>query len=376
MATSISDRTTTSERRRAAPRSPRRYAVRMAVREFRDDQCTDVAAALTYYAILAIFPAGIALVSLLGVVGQANTSVNAVIDVLRPLVSADTLDSVRTALEGVASSPGAGIGLVVGVLGALWSASAWVRAFGRAMNRIYECDEGRPFWKLRPWMFLVTLVSILLVAAILVLVVVSGSLASSIGDQLGVGSQALVVWRIAKWPVVVVLAVVLVAFLYWATPNVRPARFRLLSPGAVTALVVWVAASVGLALYVARFASYDRTYGSLAGVVVAMLFLWISHLALLFGAELDSELERRRELRAGLPAEQTLQLPPRDTRTIHRTRRKRRRNLERGRAVRMQALREQAHERYGERRGPSEGAEDEHDGSTTTATREYEEARR
>jgi membrane protein len=347
----------------------------MAVREFGDDQCTDGAAALTYYAILAIFPAGIALVSLLGVVGQTNSSVNTVIDVLRPLVSADTLDSVRTALEGVASSPGVGIGLVVGVLGALWSASGWVSAFGRAMNRIYECDEGRPFWKLRPWMFLVTLVSILLVAAILVMVVVSGSLATSIGDQLGVGSQALLVWRIAKWPAVAVLAVVLVAFLYWATPNVRPEKFRLLSPGAVTALAVWVAASVGFAFYVARFASYDRTYGSLAGVVVTLLFLWISHLALLFGAELDSELERRRELRAGLPAEQTLQLPPRDTRTIHKTHRKRRKNLERGRAVRMQALREQAHERYGERRVPADG-DDAHDGSTTTATRDYEEARR
>jgi membrane protein len=185
----------------------------------------------------------------------------------------------------------------------------------------------------------------------------------------------LLVWRIAKWPAVAVLAVVLVAFQYWATPNVRPEKFRLLSPGAVTALAVWVAASVGFAFYVARFASYDRTYGSLAGVVVTLLFLWISHLALLFGAELDSELERRRELRAGLPAEQTLQLPPRDTRTIHKTHRKRRKNLERGRAVRMQALREQAHERYGERRVPADG-DDAHDGSTTTATRDYEEARR
>jgi membrane protein len=315
-------------------------------------------------------------VSLLGVVGQANSSVNTVIDVLRPLVSADTLDSVRTALEGVASSPGAGIGLVVGVLGALWSASAWVGAFGRAMNRIYECDEGRPFWKLRPWMFLVTLVSILLVATILVMVVVSGSLATSIGDQLGVGSQAVLVWRIAKWPAAAGLAVVLVAFLYWATPNVRPERFRLLSPGAVTALVVWLAASVGFGFYVARFSSYDRTYGSLAGVVVTLMFLWISHLALLFGAELDSELERRRELRAGLPAEQTLQLRPRDTRIIHKAHRKRRQDLERGRAIRMQALREQAHERYGERRGSADGGEGADDGRTTTATREYEEARR
>ena len=376
MATSTSDRTVTSERRRAAPRNTRRYAVRMAVREFGVDQCTDLAAALTYYAILSIFPAAIALVSVLGVVGQANSSVNTVIDVLRPLVSADTLDSVRTALEGVATSPGAGIGLVVGVLGALWSASAWVGAFGRAMNRIYECDEGRPFWKLRPWMFLVTLVSILLVATILVMVVVSGSLATSLGDQLGVGSQAVLVWRIAKWPAMALLAVVLVAFLYWATPNVRPERFRLLSPGAVTALVVWVAASVGFAFYVAHVASYDRTYGSLAGVVVTLLFLWISHLALLFGAELDSELERRRELRAGLPAEQTLQLPPRDTRTIHKAHRKRRRDLERGRAVRMQALREQAHERYGAGHVPSGDAGGADDGSTTTARRDYEEARR
>jgi membrane protein len=201
--------------------------------------------------------------------------------------------------------------------------------------------------------------------------VVSGSLAASIGDQVGAGPQALAVWRIAKWPVLGVLAIVLVAFLYWATPNVRPAKFRLLSPGAVTALVVWVAASVGFAFYVVNFSSYDRTYGSLAGVAVTLLFLWISHLALLFGAELDSELERRRELRAGLPAEQTLQLQPRDTRTIRKARGKRRKSLEQGREIRMQALRDQAHEQY------REGQDEEKTGdeAETVPRRDYEEAK-
>jgi membrane protein len=313
------------------------YVLRKTRREFGDDQCTDLAAALTYYSVLALFPAAIALVSLLGVVGQAQNSVNTVLDVLRPLVSANTLGTVKPALDQIAHSPGAGLALVLGVLGALWSASGYVSAFGRAMNRIYDIDEGRPFWKLRPVMLLVTLVAILLVALVLVMLIVSGPLATSIGNQIGLGSQALTVWNILKWPVIVVIVMMVVAMLYYATPNVKQPKFRWLSIGAAVAILIWVVASVVFAFYVATFGSYNKTYGSLAGVVVGLLWLWITNVALLLGAEIDSELERGRQLQAGIAAERDLQLPPRDTRGIRKARKKEQKDIERGRRIREQA---------------------------------------
>jgi membrane protein len=316
------------------------YVLRKTVREFGDDHCTDLAAALTYYAVLSLFPAAIAVISLLGVIGQGKQSVDNVMKVLEPLVSTSTLDTVRPALENVATSPGAGIGLLVGVLGALWSASGYVGAFGRAMNAVYEIDEGRPFWKLRPLTLLVTLVALLLAACVLVMLVVSGPLADSIGSVIGLGSQAVTAWNIAKWPVLVLFVVLIVALLYHATPNVKQPRFRWLSVGAFVAIVVWVLASVAFAFYVATFGSYDKTYGSLAGAVVGLLWLWITNCALLFGAELDSELERGRELQAGMAAEEELQLPARDTRGIRKARSKEQKDIARGRAIREQAERD------------------------------------
>jgi membrane protein len=318
-----------------------KYVARKTYREFGDDQCTDLAAGLTYYAVLSLFPAAIALISLLGVVGQGGKSVDKVIEVLRPLVSSDTLDTVRTALEHVATSQGAGVGLVLGLLGALWSASGYVGAFGRAMNTVYETDEGRPFWKLRPWTTLITPAALRLVACVLVMLIVSGPLADSIGGVIGLGSQAVTVWNIAKWPVIVVFVVLIVAMLYYATPNVKQPRFRWLSIGAVVAIVTWIVASVLFALYVATFGSYDKTYGSLAGVIAGLLWLWITNVALLFGAELDSELERGRELQAGIAAEQQLQLPARDTRGIRKARKKEQKDIARGRAIREQATHEE-----------------------------------
>lgn len=313
------------------------YVMRKTIREFGDDHCTDLAAALTYYAVLSLFPAAIAVISLLGVVGQGQNSVDRVIEVLRPLVSPSTLSTVQPALEHVATSPGAGIGLVVGIVGALWSASGYVGAFGRAMNAVYEIDEGRPFWKLRPLTLLVTLVALLLVACVLVMLIVSGPLADSIGTVIGLGSQAVTAWNIAKWPVLVVFVVLIVAILYHATPNVKQPRFRWLSVGAVVAIVVWVLASVAFAFYVKTFGSYDKTYGSLAGAVVGLLWLWITNLALLLGAELDSELERGRQLQAGIAAERELQLPARDTRRIRKAHKKEQKDIARGRAIREQA---------------------------------------
>jgi membrane protein len=313
------------------------YVLRKTWREFGDDHCTDLAAGLTYYAVLALFPAAIAMVSLLGVVGQAHNSVKTVLDVLRPLVSPSTLKTIEPALTNIANSPGAGIGLIIGLLGALWSASGYVSAFGRAMNAIYEIDEGRPFWKLRPVTLLVTLVAILLVALVLVMLIVSGPLASSLGSVIGLSSQAVTVWNIVKWPVIVLFVVLIVAILYHATPNVKQPKFRWVSVGAFVAIIIWILASVAFAFYVATFGSYNKTYGSLAGAVVGLLWLWITNVALLLGAELDSELERGRQLQAGIAAERELQLPARDTRGIRKAQKKEQKDIERGRRIRAQA---------------------------------------
>jgi membrane protein len=327
-----------------------KYVARKSFREFLDDQCTDLAAALTYYAVLAIFPAILALLSVLGLVGQADEAVDTVLEVLEPLVSASMLETVRPVIEQLAASDSAGLALVVGLLGALWSASGYVGAFSRAMNRIYEIREGRPIWKLRPAMLLVTVVAIMLSAAALLILVVSGPVATAIGSAIGLGDAAVTAWRFAKWPVLAVVMVLVVALLYYATPNVKQPKFRWISVGAAVALLVWVLASIGFALYVANFSDYGATYGSLGGVIVALLWLWITNLALLFGAEVDSELERGRELQAGLVAEEELQLPPRDTRNIEKAEQREEEEVRRGRELRAAAANQDTDEnRSGER---------------------------
>ncbi len=315
----------------------RKYVARKTVREFMEDQCTDSAAALTYYSVLAIFPAALALTSILGVVGQADQAVETVIEVLQPLVATSTIEAVEPVLTGMAASQAAGLTLIVGLLGALWSASAYVGAFSRAMNRIYEIDEGRPFWKLRPLQILITLVAVLLSATVLLMLVVSGPLAESIGNTLGLGSEAVAMWNVAKWPVLGLVVMLVVAMLYYFTPNVKQPKFRWISVGAAIAILIWVLASVGFGFYVANFSSYDKTYGSIAGVIVALLWLWITNLALLFGAEVDSELERGRQLQAGIPAEAELQLPMRDHHKIEKSHEKEQEDIELGRQIREQA---------------------------------------
>ena len=311
-----------------------KYVLRKTVREFSEDQCTDKAAALTYYSVLALFPAALALLSIIGLVANPEKVLGTTMDVLRPLVSQSTLDVIRPTLESMATSQAAGLSLVVGLAGALWSASGYVGAFGRAMNAIYEIDEGRPFWKLRPLQILITLVAVVLVAVVLVMLVVSGPLAESIGNVIGLGSTAVLVWSIAKWPVLAVLVVVIVALLYYATPNVKQPKFRWISVGAGVAILTWVVVSVLFGFYVANFGSYDKTYGSIAGVVVFLLWLWLTNLSLLFGAEIDSELERGRELQAGIPAEEELQLPPRDDRNIEKAREKEAKDIALAREIR------------------------------------------
>jgi membrane protein len=316
------------------------YVLGTTVRQFSRDQCLDLAAALTYYAVLAAAPALLALVSVLGLVGSGGQAVERVIGTMEGVVPPDVLSVVTPLVENAAGGGGrAGLALVLGVVLALWSASGYVGAFGRAMNRIYEIDEGRPVWRLRPVMLLVTLVAVVIAALTVAALALSGPVAQAVGDAVGLGATAVTVWNLAKWPVVVLLVVVLVAILYHVTPNVRQPRMRWLSVGAFVAILVWALASAAFGLYVATFASYDATYGSLAGIIVFLLWLWITNLALLFGAELDAELERGRELQGGIAAEETVQLPPKDVRASEKRAAKRLKEVERGRELRVAATR-------------------------------------
>lgn len=301
----------------------------------------DLAAALTYYAVLASAPALLALVSLVGLIGDSEKIVDDVLDIAVSVLPAEVVDTLRPMIEQVAANGGrAGIALIVGAALALWSASGYVGAFGRAMNRIYEVEEGRPVWKLRPMMLLITAAVVVMTALVVAALVLSGPVARQIGEMIGLGSATVTAWNIAKWPVVLLLVVLIVAVLYHATPNVRQPRFRWLSVGAIVAILVWALVSVGLGFYVSRFGSYDATYGALGGVIVLLLWLWITNLALLFGAELDAEIERSRQLQGGIAAEQTLQLPPRDTRASEKQGRKHQEDVDRGRAIRLTAERD------------------------------------
>lgn len=281
--------------------------------EFKEDNCTDWAAALTYYGVLSLFPALIALTSLVGLFGDPRTTTEAllgIVDKLGPETAVDTFaEPVR---QVVGQQQAAGVLLILGLLGALWSASGYVGAFGRASNAIYEVEEGRPFWKLRPLQIVVTLVCVVLVALVAVSLVLTGPLARAVGDAIGVGDLAVTMWDFLKWPVLALIVSTMISLLYFAMPNVKQPKFKWFTMGGIIALAVWVIASGAFAFYVANFGSYNKTYGSLGAVVIFLVWLWLSNIAVLFGAEFNAELERARELQAGMTeAEETIQLPPR-----------------------------------------------------------------
>jgi membrane protein len=296
------------------PGTGRMAILKRTIKEFREDNITDWAAALTYYSVLALFPALIALVAVVGLLGQFPQTTNAILDILRNAgASPDVVSSVGDTINGIVQNKGgAGALLGFGLLGALWSASGYIGAFMRASNAIWEIPEGRPFWKLRPLQIVVTLGMVLLLAFVLIALVVSGPLAQSVGDQVGLGSAAVTVYSIVKWPLMAVVVIFMLAVLYYVAPNARLPRFQWISPGAVVALVIWALATVGFFFYVRNFGSYNATYGTLGGAISMLVWLWITNIAILFGQQLNSEIERGRELAAGLRAERELQLPLRD----------------------------------------------------------------
>jgi len=314
-----------------------KYTAKAAFGEFQRDQCTDLAAALTYYSVLSVFPAILALVSLRGFFGQGEPTTTAPLHFFRQLGQGQVADQRKGPIDQIVNARGAGLALVVGLVGAIWSASGYVGAFGRAMNRVYQVDEGRPIWKLRPVVLLITVGLVIMAALVLVGLVVSGPVATAIGDAVGLGDLAKTIWNIVKWPVMLGIVVVMVAVLYYATPNVRQPKFRWVSIGAAVAILVWVLASIAFGFYVSNFSSYNKTYGSLAGIIVFLLWLWITNLALLFGAEVDAELERARQLQSGIEAEKTLQLPPRDTRNSDKAEEKLEKKVAEGRRLRLES---------------------------------------
>ncbi|GAA3708600.1 YihY/virulence factor BrkB family protein [Zhihengliuella alba] len=310
------------------------FILKSTLREFSADGCMDLAASLTYRTVLSIFPALIALVSILSLVGQSGNTVTRFLDQAEGMVPASSWSTVRPALESILTAPAPGIGLIIGLLAALWTASSYVKAFGRAMNRIYDVPEGRGFIKVNLQLYLLTALILVLAAVALTVLVVSGPIAEAVGNAVGLGAVAITVWNIAKWFVLAFIVVFVIALLYYATPNVKQPKFRWMSTGAVVAIVVALLATAGFFFYVVNFGSYNATYGALAGVVIMLLWIWIVNAVLLFGAELDSEMERGRELQAGLPAEEELQLPARDTKASDKKARKYREHVERARNLR------------------------------------------
>ena len=281
--------------------------------EFSEDNLSDWAAVLTYYGLLSLFPALIALVSVLGLFGDPQSTTRTITDIVTSIGPSSAAQTFSGPIESITSNQSrAGIALVLGLVVALWSASGYVGAFMRASNVIYETPEGRPVWKLRPLQMLVTLALVILMALVALGLVLTGPIVDAVAQPIGISSTATTIWDIAKWPVLAALFVTMIGILYYASPNVKLRGFKWVTPGSVVALVVWVLASAAFAFYVANFGSYDKTYGALAGVIVLLMWFWITNLAILFGHELNAERERSAEIDEGKPrAEREIQLEPR-----------------------------------------------------------------
>jgi len=285
--------------------------LRRSMKEFTNDNLGDAAAALTYYATLSIFPALLVLVSLVGLAGPDNAQ--KLVDNLGQVVPGSAQQIISSAIESLQQTRGAGLAAVIGILFAIWSASGYVGAFMRAANTVFDVPEGRPVWKTIPVRLAITIVLLLLMSISAIIVVFTGPLARQAGDLFGLGAAAVTAWGIAKWPVLLVILMFLVAILYWAAPNAKQPGFRWITPGGVVGVLLWLVASVGFAFYVANFGNYNKTYGALAGVIVFLVWMWISNLAILLGAELNAELDRARAETEGLPEGKEPYLELRDT---------------------------------------------------------------
>jgi membrane protein len=298
----------------AAAKSGWWATIKRTATEFQEDNLSDWAAALTYYGLLSLFPALIAMVSLIGIFGDPKSTTDSLTEIITEIGPGSAAETFKGPIESITESSGtAGIALILGIAAALWSASGYTGAFMRASNIIYETPEGRPFWKLRPLQILVTFVMIVMMTLLAVSLVLTGPVVSAVAEPLGIGSTAVDVWNIAKWPVMVLVFLLMLALLYYASPNVKLRGFKWVTPGSLVAIVVWIVASALFAFYVSNFGSYDKTYGTLGGMIALLIWFWISNLAILFGHQLNAERERSLEIEEGRPrAEREIQLEPRD----------------------------------------------------------------
>jgi membrane protein len=298
-----------------AQREPTLFeTLKRTVSEFQDDNLTDWAAALTYYGLLSLFPMLIALVSIVGLFGDPASTTRTVTDVVTEIGPESGAETFAGPINSITSNrTSAGVLFVLGLAVALWSASGYIGAFIRASNEIYEIEEGRPFWKLRPLQLAVTLTMVLMVAIVLMALVLTGPVVRAVADPLGVGDSAVTAWSYAKWPVLAALFILMIDLLYYTSPNAKLRGFAWLTPGAALALALWGVASAGFAFFVANFGSYDKTYGTLGGVVILLIWMWLTNVAILLGHELNAERERSKEMAEGVPdAEEELQLEPRE----------------------------------------------------------------
>lgn len=290
--------------------------VKRAWKEFGNDHVTDLAAGLTYYAILAVVPGLIVVVSLLGLMGPDLTQ--QVLDQVKSLAPGSSGTTVATLIQQAqANRKGAGLGAIIGLAVALWSASGYVGAFMRASNQVYDIAEGRPFWKTTPVRLGLTVVAVVVLVISAVMVVASGPVARQLGNVLNLGDTTVLVWNIVKWPIMIVLVSLLLALLFWASPNAKQPGIKWVSPGGVIAVLLWVIVSAAFSVYVVTFSSYNKTYGSMAGVVIFLVWMWLTNIAILFGLEINAELERSRMITdEGLPADLEPFADPRDTRKM------------------------------------------------------------
>jgi membrane protein len=312
------DQTMTEPRRDYAPEGAAAQSgwwatIKRTASEFQEDNLSDWAAALTYYGLLSLFPALIAMVSLIGIFGDPKATTDSLTEIITEIGPDSAAETFKGPIESITKSSGsAGIAFVLGIAVALWSASGYIGAFMRASNVIYETPEGRPFWKLRPLQILVTLAMIVMMTLLAVSLVLTGPVVSAVAEPLGIGSTAVDVWNVAKWPAMVLVFLLMLAILYYASPNVKLRGFKWVTAGSLVAIAVWIVASALFAFYVSNFGSYDKTYGTLGGMIALLIWFWITNLAILFGHQLNAERERSLEIAEGRPrAEREIQLEPR-----------------------------------------------------------------
>jgi membrane protein len=301
----------------ALPRASWGDTLKRTLRKAKDDKINHWGAALTYYAVLSLFPALLVMVSLVGLFGSPDRVTKILTETISELGPSTAAQTFQGPIESITSNRGgAGVVLVLSIAGALWAASGYVSAFADASNSIYEVEEGRPFWKLKPLQLAVTLVIILLAAVVALALVLSGPVVGALGSALGISDSVLTLWRYAKWPAMLLLVLVILGVLYYASPNAKVSGVRWVTAGAALALLAWIVASLLFALYVSNLGSYNQTYGALGGVVVFLLWLWITNMAFLLGAEFNAEVERTRRLESGVSgAKHTLGLPERQAST-------------------------------------------------------------